>query len=153
MWKKAFTLVELLVVLTIIAILVGALTAVVSGQRGSARDSRRLAEVDSLRKGLELYYTDREKYPKEESWCCIGAEAGEDEACTNFASEMKSYFPIMPRDPLYPTTYSPPRIYCYHYISTTTNAQIYKIHVMLENGEDYQVYSKGGKDIPLPYLP
>ncbi len=153
MWKKAFTLVELLVVLAIIAILIGTLTAVVSGQRGSARDSKRLAEVDGLRKGLELYYTGKKKYPEETTWCCIGAKNTEPEVCDNFATEMKPYFPIMPRDPLYPTIYDPlPKIYCYHYISTA-NAQIYKIHVMLENGSDYHVYSRGGKDIPLPYLP
>ena len=150
MWKKAFTLVELLVVLAIIAILVGALTAIVSGQRGSARDSRRLAEVDSLRKGLELYYTDKEKYPDEESWCCIGAEIGEPEKCDNFATEMEPYFPIIPRDPLYPTEYEIDKKYCYYYITTTTNAQVYKVYVRLENGTDYQVYSRGGKDIPLP---
>ncbi len=149
MWKKAFTLVELLVVITIIAILIGALTAIVSGQRGSARDAKRLVEVDSIRKGLELYYTDKEKYPEEINWCCIGAEGTEPEKCVNFALEMKPYFPVTPRDPLYPMEYETDKRYCYHY-RTIANAQVYKIYVRLENGEDYQVYSKGGKDIPLP---
>jgi len=149
MGKKAFTIVELLIVVGIISILISSVIAITSGQRDNARDKKRLAETDSIRKALELFYTTNKRYPVEEDWCCIGAGSGESEECDNFAAEMIPYFSSMPRDPIFPAEYEPGKRYCYHYISTTSG-QLYKVHVRLENGDDYQVYSKGGKDIPLP---
>lgn len=150
MKNRAFTLVELVVVIGIIAILTSAFLAIITGQRAVARDKKRLVEIDSIRKALELYYADEEKYPQEDGWCCIGATIGEPEKCVNFPSDMESLFPSIPRDPLYPIEYDVGKRHCYHYISTSSN-QIYKVHVRLESGTDYQVYSKGGKDISLPY--
>ncbi|MCL4397481.1 type II secretion system GspH family protein [Patescibacteria group bacterium] len=61
--KKGFTLVELMIVITVIAIL--ATIAVVSFTRvqKQARDTKRKAEVKSLQTALQAYYTEHQAYP------------------------------------------------------------------------------------------
>lgn len=51
--SKGFTLIELMVVIAIIAILSMVGLGVFNGAQGSARDSRRLAEIDALSKNIE----------------------------------------------------------------------------------------------------
>lgn len=65
--KKAFTLVELIVVITILAVL--ATVAFVSFQwySQSARDSARLADIQSMTKVLELFKVKNSKYPNPDS--------------------------------------------------------------------------------------
>jgi general secretion pathway protein G len=61
--KKGFTLVELMIVITVIAIL--ATIAVVSFTRvqKQARDTKRRAEIKSLQIALQAYYTEKTSYP------------------------------------------------------------------------------------------
>jgi len=62
--KKAFTLIELLIVIAIIGILAGILFVSI-GQTPliKARDSKRLSELQAIRTALTLYYTDNNAYP------------------------------------------------------------------------------------------
>src|SRR3989339_1204903 len=61
--NKGFTLVELLVVATIIAILAGiGVTSYISLSRQS-RDSRRKADLENLRSALEMYRSENNYYP------------------------------------------------------------------------------------------
>lgn len=61
--KKAFTLVELMVVITVIAILMT--IAIVSFTRiqKQARDTKRKADVRTLQTALQAYYTENQTYP------------------------------------------------------------------------------------------
>ena len=61
--NKAFTLVEILVVLTIIAILLGIVLVALGGARQDARDTKRKADLEIIRAGLELYKSDCGSYP------------------------------------------------------------------------------------------
>lgn len=61
--KRGFTLIELLVVIAIIGLLASTVLASLSGARGLARDTTRLAEAKELMKGLELYRTKNNAYP------------------------------------------------------------------------------------------
>lgn len=61
--KKAFTLVELMVVITVIAILMT--IAIVSFTRiqKQARDTKRKADIRTLQTALQAYYTENQTYP------------------------------------------------------------------------------------------
>lgn len=61
--KKGFTLLELLVVITIIAILIALALPNFLGMRQRARDARRKIEAGELRGALRLYYNDYQQYP------------------------------------------------------------------------------------------
>lgn len=61
--KKAFTLVELMVVITVIAILMT--IAIVSFTRiqKQARDTKRKADMRTIATALQAYYTEQQQYP------------------------------------------------------------------------------------------
>jgi len=60
---KGFTLVELLVVMSIIAILAALSIFALSGAREAARDTRRKSDLQSVAAALELYKADCNFYP------------------------------------------------------------------------------------------
>ncbi len=61
--SKGFTLIELLIVISIIGILSAVSLFALGGSRESARDTRRRADLESLRSALELYRSDCREYP------------------------------------------------------------------------------------------
>lgn len=63
--RKAFTLIELLIVVSVIGILTTVLIGVISPRRaqGSARDGVRIANVEKLAQSIETYYAAEGKYP------------------------------------------------------------------------------------------
>jgi prepilin-type N-terminal cleavage/methylation domain-containing protein len=63
MVKKGFTLVELLVTISIIAILVTVSIFGLTGARELSRDSRRKSDLELIKAGLELYRADCNAYP------------------------------------------------------------------------------------------
>lgn len=58
-----FTLIELLVVVTIIGVLLGLSLIGLQGARESSRDTKRRADLELIRSGLELYRADCGDYP------------------------------------------------------------------------------------------
>ena len=61
--QKGFSLIELLVVITIIALLTGVIASSVSGPRGKARDSQRVSDLGQLQLALSLYVDRCGQYP------------------------------------------------------------------------------------------
>jgi general secretion pathway protein G len=61
--RRAFTLIELVVVISILAILSGVLVPRVTSHLKSTRDARRLADLKSVRAAIEQYRLDRGVYP------------------------------------------------------------------------------------------
>jgi prepilin-type N-terminal cleavage/methylation domain-containing protein len=61
--NTGFTLVELLVVISIIAIIIGTTMSNLLGARGRARDSVRKSNLMELKNALRLYYNDYQTYP------------------------------------------------------------------------------------------
>ncbi|HOK97150.1 MAG TPA: prepilin-type N-terminal cleavage/methylation domain-containing protein [Candidatus Paceibacterota bacterium] len=64
---KGFTLIEMLIVITIIALLASLILVGMGGARAKARDSRRIADLHNLQNALELYYAKYYFYPEPQS--------------------------------------------------------------------------------------
>ncbi len=63
MKKNGFTLLEILVVISIIAILVALGTAAYSTAQKKGRDARRQSDIKAVQNGFEQYYTKNSAYP------------------------------------------------------------------------------------------
>lgn len=65
--NKGFTLVELLVVISIIGVLTTLLMVNFVGSRERATDSQKIQNLNSLRSALRMYYNDNQTYPADKS--------------------------------------------------------------------------------------
>lgn len=61
--KSGFTIVELLIVIVVIGILAAIVIVAYNGVQARARDARRLADIQTVNKALQLYYIDNGSYP------------------------------------------------------------------------------------------
>ncbi|MEK9159995.1 MAG: prepilin-type N-terminal cleavage/methylation domain-containing protein [Patescibacteria group bacterium] len=86
--KRAFTLIELLIVITIIGILAVALVPRLTGGPGRARDAQRKADLQQIATALEFYANDNSgDYPLATTGNCASGLA------------LTSYLTVMPVDP------------------------------------------------------
>mgnify|MGYP001566834338 CR=1 FL=1 len=88
--SRGFTLVELLVVIAIIGILSSIVMVALGGAKEKSRDSKRLADMASIKLALALYYNDNYMYPK--NIYGTGAAAPD-------SGLAPLYLPVVPRDP------------------------------------------------------
>lgn len=61
--KKAFTLIELLIVIAIIGLLSSIVLASLNVSRKKARDARRLSDLNQISLAFEMYYDNNTRYP------------------------------------------------------------------------------------------
>lgn len=99
--EKGFTLVELLVVVSIIAVLASVVISTLGAARAKSRDSVRYSELINLRTAINRYYNEMGSYPITPSW--YSSEPGDVSAPYNadwipglVAAKM---IPSLPRDP------------------------------------------------------
>lgn len=63
MKNKSFTIIELLVVISIIGLLASIIFVSLKGALAKARDVRRLSDANQIVKALEVYYSGRGQFP------------------------------------------------------------------------------------------
>ncbi len=61
--RSGFTLIELIVVISILAIIAGAMIPRVASRMAQARDTRRLQDVKNIQTAIERFYIDKGRYP------------------------------------------------------------------------------------------
>jgi len=116
MKKNGFTLVELLVAMTVMVVLMAIGLASYQGARKVARDAKRKADLEQIRSALEIYRTDCKTYPATvtQGSSLTGAEA----SCTG-----NTYMEVVPQDP---------GACSYYYARSSVNA--YNLCTSLETG-------------------
>lgn len=121
--RKGFTLIEILVVITIIGILSTVTAITFSSSLRSSRDARRKADINQIKAALELYRSNNAVYPG------VGAGTGQIQTMCGTATSLTdpaggtgTYLTNIPQDPLCPT-------YTY---AITTNASDYTVGTYLE---------------------
>ena len=93
MKKSGFTLIELMISVSIIAILVTVALAAYSTLNKQSRDTKRKSDLEQVRSALEMYKSDYGYYPAVNT-------AGFDVAGNLSASLTTTYMPFIPSDPL-----------------------------------------------------
>lgn len=114
--RKAFTLVEILVVVTIISILASIAAVSYSSSLKQSRDARRKTDLEQVRAGLEMYKSYNSAYP---STITFGGTLSDPAPGTT------TYLSKLPKDPKDPT-------YVYYYNSPGPTNQDYEICAYLE---------------------
>lgn len=134
-----FTLVELLVTITIISILASIGLNTYSSAQKKARDAKRKAHLKQIVDSLESYYNDHEEYPNDSSGNIMGCGADAEEECTYGTSVFSNtttgtiYMIQMPSDPTLGQTY-------YYEAFTSVGKQTkYQVYARLENANDIDI--------------
>lgn len=107
--ERAFTLVEILIVISIIAILSSVVFASVRKARIRARDARRLSDIGQIVIALNLYASDHDGYPSTlengDWWHCLGMRSdqscwrGEYSGLDSVNAKLAPYISPIPLDP------------------------------------------------------
>lgn len=141
--KKGFTLIELLVVIAIIGILAALILTNIQGVRQRARDSRRKADLNSIRTSLRIFYNDQKSFPSSDSAGNIIGCGSLINTCTwgtsSFAIGSSVYMNLLPLDPL--SSASSTITYEYHQVSDDSFALVAK----LENASDSDIADSQSK--------
>lgn len=151
-FQKAFTLVELLIVMTIISVLVG---LVGSGFRSSqirGRDAQRKSDLRQIAAALELLYADYTVYPEDDGngWlkaCPYDPQGVTSTICTWGESQLNdgktSYLRLMPSDP------GTGLRYYYRTVASSDN-QKFQLFAHLENTKDQDCIEGSCENPPPP---
>ncbi|MDO8611073.1 MAG: prepilin-type N-terminal cleavage/methylation domain-containing protein [bacterium] len=134
--KKAFTLLELMIVIVIL----GVLAALISGNfitsLKKGRDAARKSDLEQVQKALEMYYEDNRAYPVAGSSITTGEINLSGNAGSQFchpslgcsSTTGKVYMQKLPVDP---------KSSCnYFYVHETSNGEGYSLYSTLENNLD-----------------
>ena len=106
--KKGFTLIELMLVISIIGVLSSVILTRLNQAKISARDTRRIQDIQEIEKAFDLYLSDHNYvWPTtSSSWVCLGLNDGN--TClngfgngdSNITNTLAPYLSKIPSDPL-----------------------------------------------------
>lgn len=103
--RQGFTLIELIVVISILAILAGTLVPRFTNHMAEARDARRLSDIRGVQSAIEQFAADKQRYPD----CKPNASYGGWDVSNDgdFIPELThyGYLPVVPRDPVNNATF------------------------------------------------
>lgn len=128
--KKGFTLVELLVVVSLIGVLSTLILANLNAARERSRDAVRKSDLRNIQTALRVYYNDYGRYPAGTSTITACGGGLTPVACTygsGWARYTTTYMNILPKDPLSSTQ---------NYVYIYNNDDDYTIYACLENKSD-----------------
>ena len=147
--RLGFSLIELLIVISIIGILVATATVSWTNAQQKSRDSKRKSDVKSIQQALELYLQDNGTYPSGTGEIKCPDTSGNPTAIAwggNFScfSSNKTYMNPLPKDPVDAAGASS-IIHKYYYEATAPSGPIltYKLSARLENNKDPEYCTKG----------
>lgn len=120
-YRQGFTLIELMVSITIVGILVALSTSAFLGAKRSARDAERKADLEDIRSALEISRSDCGLYPPDAE---VVPGSVFDYTC---GGTNNVYMSLVPNDPL-----NGSRGYLYKYTRVTNST--YRLCAYLENG-------------------
>ncbi len=143
--KKGFTLVELLIVVSIIGVLTTLLMANFIGVRQRARDAQRKSDLRQIQSALELYRADQGSYPTTSSLsgpnsvgnCDSGTSIKSPNNCS-----VSTYMTTVPKDPMGSLYFNSGNYYF------SGDGTTYTLGACLENASDSQgtLSSPSGND-------
>lgn len=103
--KKGFTLIELLVVVAIIGILSAIVLSSLSDARAKARDTRRKADLNSIKTALFMYHLDNDHYALGADGCGRSGDVASIVAYFNYSGTNWGYYGKSVADCLYEDGY------------------------------------------------
>lgn len=129
--QQAFTLLELLVVMMIMALLAGLGLRTFGSVQQKSRDGRRKQDLQSISKALEIYYNDFKHYPYASGGKIMGCGENATEECDwgdvwQNSVDLTLYMSKLPEDPGGNQ---------YFYLADV-QGQTYRLFAYLENTED-----------------
>jgi len=133
-FNSGFTLLELLVVITILGILASVGFGQYRTSQLKARDAQRKGDLANVARALEMYYSDHGCYPPSTSSGLIDVGGGLDWG-TEFSTSEVVYMKMLPKDPLQDKDAN--YVYCYQSDDSGTYYQLYA-KLQNENDSDYK---------------
>lgn len=138
--QRAFTLLELLVAMAIMAILTVIGLVSFGTVREKARDSKRKEHIQSVSKAFELYYNDTGHYPLSSNGSIVACGTDAGQACVWGDAWMNTsnntlYMAELPTDPGGQA----------YYYETDAEGSYYRLFAFLENDDDPQVAQVEGQ--------
>ena len=137
--QNGFTLVELLIVISILGILASIALASFTASQQRGRDAERKSDLKQISSALELYYSDYGKYPGASATglvqaCPYNPSTGAGISCawggsTAFWDTKTTYIKAVPKDPISGQNY-------FYRIVPSSNNQKYQLYTHLEYSWD-----------------